>query len=189
MKKPSLIFLAVLLIVAVYSSANAYILYETNFDDGNLADWTNPIEPGPWTVQDGALTADLRTVGGIIQLTGITLPDSFMLEFDIRTLLLQEDVSANTSYFAIYTHFFYNLNLDLLLGHGYRQNRIYIDGYYFFEDFTKNPSEWHHMKFVEDGVQHSLYFDGQLVYDLSIPDHPTGGSFAINLGGVLAINQ
>jgi len=63
MQKLVLILSVVLLVAVVSSSANACLLYKSNFNSGNLDDWTVMSAFGTWSLESGVLQVDSTGVG------------------------------------------------------------------------------------------------------------------------------
>ena len=187
MKKIMIIFLVIVFLVPV-TSGNAEILFQENFDDGNYDGWIHIVGayghyyPGSWTVTpEGYLQCEPPGAAQDLQLDAFTLPESFVLEFDMRSLI----DGGGASLTAWYTHFtdWYNQ-----LAHGYRPGRTYIN-----ETLPSIPSwtktynaptgvvieDWHHIKYIKDGTSVSLYFDGELIYSVTIPVPITDGYFVL----------
>jgi hypothetical protein len=183
MKKVFIILLALVFLVPV-ASGNAEILFQDDFDDGDYAGWTHidATVPDAWTVTpEGYLQRSLSGAAQYLQLDAPTLPESYVLEFDTRTL----DDGGGLSLIAWYTHFTDWCNQ---LAHGYNVGRTYINetlgcswelNEYFNAPTEIAIDEWHHIKYVKDGTSVSLYFDDELIYSVTIPVPITGGHLVL----------
>jgi len=161
------------------------ILFQDNFDDGNLDGWT-PIPDsfnntnGTWSTVDVGgnvvlqFDVDPNLDAGFLKLNDFGLPASFVLEFDAVTLA---NDNAGHTYIAAYMHFF---DHDNHLVGGFRQG-LGLDHLILIEEiggvrfpgpdhpnklvflpFSEDEFEWHHHKYVKDGNRVSFYFDALL---------------------------
>lgn len=191
----SLVIVSIFLLASV-SVNYADVLFQDDFNDGNYDGWIHIVGaygdfiPGAWTVTpEGYLQRSLPGAAQDLRLDGFILPESFILEFDTRTLL----DGGGASLIAWYTHF---TAWDNQLAHGYNVGRTYINetlpGGFSWTDTYGAPTgvaidEWHHIKYVKDGSSVSLYFDDELIYSVTIPFPITGGHLVLT--GALGTHQ
>ncbi len=196
MTRLTIVFLSMFLIIVPFSLVNAEILFQDDFDDGDYAGWTHiagaygDFIHGAWTVTpEGYLQRSLPGAAQDLRLDGFILPESFILEFNTKTLV----DGGGASLIAWYTHF---TAWDNQLAHGYNVGRTYINetlpGGFSWTDMYSAPTgvaidEWHHIKYVKDGSSVSLYFDDELIYAVTIPVPITGGHLVLT--GALGTHQ
>jgi hypothetical protein len=173
------------------SLGHALVLYQNNFDNMDLTEWRhitsrNPYGvTGSWSVQSGVLQFTRDTMNpqvGSFLLQTVTLPESYIVEYDVRSVVL----GLGASHTANYTHW---LNWSYWVGHGYRSDRTYINanGYRFPSLQGFNPlqygltdsTNWHRMRYVEDSTTYSLFIDNVHIYTVNIPAPITGGHLVL----------
>lgn len=194
MKKASFLVFA-LAFVFVFSTISVFAagkpttsktLYSTNFKSKDLSDWTHipsdnpPGQTGTWSVVNGVLQFTVDPIYpevGSFRLDAITLPESYIIEFDVISI---ENNPNNWSATCFYTHF---VDWHTFVGHGLNDNRIYINSegyglgggeYHPAVDVT----DWHHIRYVKDGGTHTLYFDGIQIYSVTGPSM-SGGNLVL----------
>ena len=200
MKKFVSIFFGLLLAAQVSSSANAQILYENNFNEGNLDDWTELYDYDAWTIQDGTLQLDtLGIADRQIMLGSVILPRSFTFEFDARAV-----EPGGGSLGAAYMHQLLDVESgaypfaygDCLM-YSYEKGTFYTTEtgggveppfYYVVQHNFVDYTQWHHMKFIKNDLVNTLYFDDQLIFEVTSPVGLTGGYFALG-GGTNGVYQ
>ena len=169
MKKVYILFLTILLGIFSFSLGNAAVLFQDNFNDGDYDGWTHirsvngTLYLGDWTVTtEGYLQCIPSGDAQNLQLDLPTLPESYVVEFDTRTLV----DGGGASLIGFYVHWD---TWDNRVEVGYRPGRVYIRQYVdgssvgvLFADPAPepDPSEWHHFKFGKKGAICSLYIDG-----------------------------
>jgi len=184
----------VFLFILAVSEGQAHLLYQKNFDDGNIDDWTHIIsfdgtKLGTWSVVDEALQISIPLGGDAqnIQLNSLILPESFIVEFDTRTVF----DGGSVNLVAAYTHWF---NWNNWIGYHYRPGRFLINGSQ-IENIPispaasgANPYEWHHIKIIQDDSLCSLYFDDEVIFsDVSYVQR--NGGYLVLAGGRSGIQQ
>jgi hypothetical protein len=189
----TLVFLVVVyaaVAIAGGKDTGSKVIYSATFTNKRLSDWTHIIgqnpyaEYGTWSVQNGVLQFTQDPVyrqAGCLRLDAITLPESYILEFDVVSIEI--DLAA-FSHTAFYTHF---LDWSHWIGHGYRTGRIYINSencgvdmydYNLSEEET-DSTQWHHIKYTKNGMEHTLYFDDRLIYKVYGTQQVSGGNLVL----------
>ncbi|MFC1578033.1 hypothetical protein ACFL36_03370 [Thermodesulfobacteriota bacterium] len=170
------------------SVGNAEILYQHNFNDENLSDWTyinssSGTKCGYWTIIEGNLQVSMTSCDAQnFRLDTLILPDSYIIEFDTRTII----DGASASLIGFYNHW---SNWDNWVGNGYSPGRFYIrekarggirQGFFAYPFADADKFKWHHFKYIKDGDWSSLYYDGQVVYEnIYFRISLTGGYFVL----------
>ena len=193
MKKKLSAILGFIIIFGSATLGHSTILYLNNFNDGNISAWThidsfNGTNCGNWNVIDGILQVSILSCDAQnFKLDTLILPDSYIIEFDTRTII----EGASSSLIGFYTHW---SNWSYWVGHGYRPGRFYIQeyqssSYEVYEFAEANGYLWHHFKYIKNADSSSLYYDGQIVYEnLYFPISLSGGNFVL-AGGRWGIHQ
>ena len=174
MKKTITLALGICLICFSASLSSAEILYQTNFDNGNLNGWTHIPEfyfgltDGEWSITNGALQVYSPSWAQCIRLDTLSLPDSYIIEFDTKTVV----DAGSASLIGFYTHWSTWSNW---IGHGYRPGRFNVSEWYLGNRVDRllitdvksdiDPYQWHHIKYIKDGDTKRYYFDGDLIYE------------------------
>jgi len=200
MRKVLILLGTLLLVLSTIGVGDALVLFQDNFNDGNYNGWTpvpdngGNLSPGAWTVENGILQCIPSSIQGNspvaqnILLNNVVLPNSYVLEFDYRTVF----DGGGASLMAFYTQWFGWTPTATMLSQGYRPGRIYInetvnsigylDYYVYGQDAAGSidPGLWHHFKYVQDGTEVSLYFADQLIYSVDLPIGLSGGGLVLS---------
>ena len=113
---------------------------------------------------------------GNLRLDSLILPDSYVVQFKTRTFDLQ-----GVSGVGIYANW---STWDNWVGIAYKPGRFYINEYingYVGQHYVldvhsdADPTEWHQLKFIKDGLNCRLYFDGDLIFSYQLPVPISGG--------------
>jgi len=117
--------------------------------------------------------------------SGVVLPQSFVLEFDVKTIL----DGGGYSLVAFYTHWIESPEVSVsALSHHCRPGRFIInetlDGVWVFDQLFEvgasiDPFVWQHTKLVKDDLNVSFEYGGQLIYDVTLPEGITGGNLLL----------
>ena len=176
MRKIIIAIMSLCLALGFFSLANARVVYQTDFEDGGIDGWT-PMG-GIWTVEDGALQIDTRGNGAAeIMLNAVTLPQSFILEFDVKTVV----DGGGASLTAFYTHW---QDWSTAISHHCRTGRFGINetvnnSWVFDQWFSVgtdiNPFLWQHSKVVMNDRQVRFEYAGRVIYDVTLPISLAGG--------------
>jgi len=196
--KKTLIILLTLAFLMPLALGNAEVLLQDDFNDGDYSGWTHIVSAdqgtlnGEWTIQEVNGNKVLQGVSWgdaqDIQLDNFQVPQSFILEFD--TKMIYEGTGA--SLVGWYTHRLENWTS--WIGHGYKPGRFYIDQVvngsyvstpdnYFYFPSEVDPTEWHHIEYIEEGTKCTLKFDGYPVYEnYNLPVQLTNGHLVLAVG-------
>lgn len=202
MKKLIVLLIGLVLVLGSAGISGADVLFEHDFDSGNLNDFTQipnaaSVTVGNWTMQDGVLQCDYDPstgAGSYLRLDAIApAPESYAIEFDARMVVPQQAPSASST--GVHMNFF---DWNNHIGHDYRQGSGYnhlilverINGQYQSGDapypeylhmvaFDPDETQWHHLKHVKDGTSFSFFFDHQLIYTYELPIAITDGYFVL----------
>lgn len=180
--------------------ASAGVLFEDDFEDGNLDGWSviaNPADNvvGSWSVENGSAQFHRDPSlegGGCLMADGLWMPDSYTLEFDARMVTVS--TTPGSDHLIAYMNF---ADWDNYLDGCFRQNPpgydhlIFVEeingvrqpgqtsSYLVFLPFSTDEFQWHHHKYVRDGDSVSFYFDGVFRYTTPLPLPITGGRLVL----------
>jgi len=195
MKRLAFLTIAFFLVLTSAFAAQAEILFQDDFDDGNLDGWTHIADwfgddHGEWSVVNvggnWVLKFDADPVAHyasfLVADDVVAVPESFILEFDATTLLNDQGMH----YIAAYMHFY---DHDTHLIGGVRQQG---DDLFLIQEINnirhikmkipfsiEDESAWHHHKYVKEGKLVSFYFDDVLKYSYELPEPISGGGLAL----------
>ncbi|MDY6986568.1 MAG: Kazal-type serine protease inhibitor domain-containing protein [Thermodesulfobacteriota bacterium] len=168
--------------------SNASIIYQEDFETGNLNDWIHLTHHdgnlyGSWTMESGVLQfAYPESFGpGHLRLDAITLPSEYIVEFDVKTF--ERHGVSNT---GMYAHWF---DWSNWIGTAWRPGRFCINGdvsagfHVYSVGFDIDETEWHHWRFEKAGDTCSLYVDDDHIYSVDVPSAKTGGYLALSASG------
>lgn len=165
MKKICIIFTALFMVICIAAMGYSEVLYETDFEDGDLNDW-GIFDPGRynWIIVDGTLQ-NSDTPAQYITLQAISLPDTFVVQFDTRTLVDGGEYCVLSFYIPWANH--YRPGNFEVWNNGMRLADI---GYCVDYKQTPamsgaNPSDWHHFKIIREEDRYAVYYDGNLIHE------------------------
>lgn len=180
MKRLAIIISMACIVFVLPLISHAEILYETTFDDLNeLNDFS--FSAGQWTIVDGALQNPVP--GAVyIDLTAVTLPSEFSIEFDTK---IEEDGLHPCCVISFYlpwsNHFRPTANggdPPARLGvHNKTGGDCVIADEKFFEYI--DPKVWHHFKIIRAQNSYEVYLDNDStpIYEAAVTCNPANAYF------------
>jgi hypothetical protein len=190
MKRILVLLLTLAFILTSISYANAVVLFEDNFDDGNLDGWIHIPDSdgdthGIWSVVGGVAQFSLDPSlddGGFLRVDGFVMPDSFVLEFDAITLTNNSNGQMHISAYMYFkdhdNHVIGVLRQGPGIDHlilieeigGTRYGSPDHETTLVFLPYSTDEFQWHHHKYIKEGNSVSFYFDDDLKYSTELPE-------------------
>ena len=146
------------------------VLYENNFENGNLNDWVTPWPGlGNWTIVDGTLQSSTGPQYIALQ-AFFPLPDyPFVVEFDTKTIVDGLHPTCVMGFYLPWANHYRPGNFEVwnnwmrLTDIGdcveYKQT-LAMPG--------ADPSVWHHFKIIRGEDQYAVYYDDVLIHEGAI---------------------